>query len=85
MSDPDVRTSRSISLTTGGITLLGVLLSIGTTVGFGVSGPWYARVVAGLAATAGLVVVVKLGTSAGRGPVARLAHWTIGSDSEPRD
>ena len=76
------RTSRSISLTTGGITLLGVLLSIGTTVGFGVSGAWYVRVAAGVAATVVLVAVVKLGTAAGRGPVARLANWTIGAPDE---
>lgn len=77
MSD-DSRTSRSLALTTGGITLLGVLLSIGVTVGFGVSGPWYVRVLAGVAATAALIVVVKVGTAAGRGPIARLANWAIG-------
>lgn len=76
------RTSRSLSLTTGGITLLGVLLSIGTTVGFGVSGPWYVRVLAGVAATAVLIVVVKAGTAAGRGPVARLANWTLGTGED---
>jgi hypothetical protein len=29
-------------------------------------------------------VVVKLGTSAGRGPLARLARWTIGSGDDER-
>lgn len=77
------QTSTSLSLTTGGITLLGVLLSIGVTVGFGVSGPWWVRLLAGTAATVALVVVVKLGTSAGRGPIARLANWTIGPGDEP--
>lgn len=76
------QSSRSVSLTTGGITLLGVLLSIGVTVGFGVSGPWYVRVAAGLGATLALIAVVKLGTRAGRGPVARLANWTIGARGE---
>lgn len=70
--------SRTLSLTTGGITLLGVLLSVGVSVGFGVSGAWWVRLLAGVATTVALIVVVKLGTQAGRGPVARLARWTIG-------
>jgi hypothetical protein len=79
----DQRSSRTLSLTTGGITLLGVLLSVGVSVGFGVNGPWWVRIGAGLATTALLILLVKLGTSAGRGPLARLARWTIGSgDSE---
>ena len=82
MSPSDDRTSRTLSLTTGGITLLGVLLSVGVSVGFGVSGAWWIRVLAGVTTTVVLVLVVKFGTSAGRGPVARLARWTIGSDQE---
>ena len=72
--------SQSVSLTTGGITLLGVLLSVGVTVGLGISGPWWQRVLAGLATVAVLVLAVKVGTAAGRGPLARLARWTIGYD-----
>ena len=83
MSPFDDRTSRTLSLTTGGITLLGVLLSVGVSVGFGVSGAWWIRVLAGVTTTVVLVLVVKFGgTSAGRGPVARLARWTIGSGQE---
>ena len=82
MSPSDDRTSRTLSLTTGGITLLGVLLSVGVSVGFGVSGAWWIRVLAGVTTTVVLVLVVKFGTSAGRGPVARLARWTIGSGQE---
>lgn len=67
-----------MTLTTGGITLLSVLLSVGFTVGFGVSGPWWARVLAGLATTVILVLVVKVGTASGRGPLARVAAWVIG-------
>ena len=70
------------TLTTGGITLLGVLLSIGVTVGFGVSGPLWVRLLAGLATTLALVVIVKLGTSEGRGPLARAANWTIGGATQ---
>lgn len=76
------RTPRSLSLTTGGITLLGVLLSIGVSVGFGISGPWWLRLASGIGTTLALAVVVKLGSSAGRGPLARLANWMIGGDAE---
>ncbi len=76
------RTSRSLSLTTGGITLLSVLLSIGVTVGFGVSGPWWLRVGAGVATSGVLTVAVKLGSDAGRGPLARLANWVISSPGD---
>ncbi len=73
---------RSLSLTTGGVTLLGVLLSIGVTVGFGVKEDWWIRVLAGVATTVMLAVVVKLGTSAGRGPLARIAKWMIAGAEE---
>jgi hypothetical protein len=76
----DSRSSRSLSLTTGGMTLLGVLVSTGVTVGLGITAEWWIRVLAGVATTVGLAVVVKLGSSAGRGPLARLANWMIGSD-----
>ena len=68
---------RANELTTSGVTLLGVLLSIGVTVGIGISGQWWLRVSVGAAATLALVVVVKLATRSGRGPLARLAQWTI--------
>jgi hypothetical protein len=74
-SDSD---SSALTLTTGGITLLGVLLSVGVSVVFGVGGPWWVKLLAGLGTTALLVFAVKLGTSAGRGPLASLARWTIG-------
>ena len=77
MSPPD-RDSLSVSLTTGGITLLGVLISVGATVGFGISGPWYLRAAAGIATTVLLTALVKTGTSTGRGPLARAANWMIG-------
>jgi hypothetical protein len=82
---PDSRTSTSLSLTTGGITLLGVLLSVGVSVGFGVEGEWWARVLAGAGTTLALVIVVKLGTASGRGPLARIANWIIGSPDDRRD
>lgn len=79
MPDDASRTSTSLSLTTGGITLLGVLLSVGVTVGFGIAGAWWIRALAGAGTTVLLVVVVKLGTASGRGPLARLADSIIGA------
>lgn len=79
------RTSRSLSLTTGGITLLGVLLSIGVTVGIGISAEWWIRILAGAGTTLVLSVIVKFGSSAGRGPLARMANWMIGSGGSDRE
>ena len=76
------RTSRSLSLTTGGITLLGVLLSLSVSVGFGISAAWWVRVLAGIGTITVLIVAVKLGTAAGRGPLAKLARWMIGGGSD---
>ena len=78
------RTSQSLNLTTGGLTLLGVLLSIGATVGFGLKGDWWLRAAIGLATTIILVVLVKMGTASGRGPIAKLANWVIGSADRDR-
>jgi hypothetical protein len=74
------RTSRSLSLTTGGITLLGVLLSVSVSVALGISAVWWVRVLAGVGTIVALTLVVKFGTAAGRGPLARLARWMIGPD-----
>ena len=81
----DERTSRTLSLTTGGITLLGVLLSIGVTVGMGLDAAWWVRVLVGLATTLVLSVIVKVGSAAGRGPLARMADWMIGSGDRKSD
>jgi hypothetical protein len=75
-------TKRSVTLTATGVTLLGVLLSIGVTVGMGISGPWWVRAAAGVASTLALIATVKVTTRTGRGPLARLANWTIGAPSE---
>lgn len=72
----------SLSLTTGGITLLGVLLSVGVTVAFGITADWWVRVLAGVGTTVVLVGVVKAATASGRGPLARVAHWIIGSPGD---
>lgn len=82
MSNDQESSSKTLTLTTGGITLLSVLLSVGVTVGFSVKGPWWVHVGAGLATTFGLMIAVKLGTSSGRGPLARLARWVIGQGDE---
>jgi hypothetical protein len=79
MQDEPQASQRALTLTTGGITLLSVLLGIGVTVALGIGGPWWQRVLVGLATTLTLVVAVRLGTSAGRGPLARFANWVIRS------
>lgn len=76
------RSSTAVTLTAAGVTLLGVIFSIGVTVGLGISGPLWLRITAGLASTVLLVVLVKLTTRKGRGPLARLANWTIGAPSD---
>ena len=80
----EARTSRTLTLTTGGITLLGVLLSVGVSVGFGIKGEWWVRLLAGLGTTLVLVLVVKVGTGAGHGPLARAANWVIGPADDDR-
>ncbi len=77
---PEERTSRSLTLTTGGITLLSVLLGIGVTVGLGIEGSWAEKVAVGVVTTLALALVVKLGSGRGRGPLARLANWIIGPE-----
>ncbi len=84
MADSGERSARSLSLTTGGITLLGVLLSIGVTVGAAVPDRWWVRLLAGVCTTLALAVIVKLGSNAGRGPLARLADWVIGGGTHER-
>ena len=58
----------------GGITLLEVLLSIGVTAGMGLDAAWWVRVLVGAATTLVLSVIVKLASSAGRGPLAAVPH-----------
>lgn len=74
------RTSEDITLTATGLTLLGVLLSVGLTVAFGVGGPWWVKTAAGVATSIGLAVVAAWTTSHGRGIVAKAANWVIGAD-----
>ncbi len=82
MPDTSNPSGNSLTLTTGGITLIGVLLSVGVTVAFGLKGEWWVRGLAGLGTTVGLAILVKVATASGRGPLARLAHWMIGSPGE---
>lgn len=70
------RSSTAVTLTTGGLTLLSVLLSIGVTVGVSVS-PWWGGLLAGVGTTIGLGILIKVSTRIGRGPLATLANWMI--------
>lgn len=84
---PGRRSSRDLTLTATGITLLGVLLSVGVTVGFGLEAEWWIRLLAGAGTSILLALVAAWSTSTGRGVVARLATWVIGEreDQERRE
>ncbi len=76
-ADPHVSAERQLALQAAGITLLGVLASIGVTVAFGLQAHWSLRVLAGAATTAGLALAVNLlGTRTNL--LARLADWITG-------
>lgn len=66
-----------LTLQAGGLTLLGVLLSIGVTVAFGLTQPWWIRTLAGAGTTIGLAAGVAL---LGRRTslLTRLTDWITG-------
>ncbi len=68
---------RRLALQGTGVTLLGVLLSIGVTVAFGLSGPWWVRLAAGTGTTFALALAVWLLGTRTR-ILARLADWITG-------
>ncbi len=78
-SDGDLRKSTAVTLKATGITLIGVLASIGTTVGFGIKGDWWVRVIAAVATTLVLGAMVKAASGSRRGPLTRLANWITGA------
>ena len=63
-----------LSLEAAGITLIGVIVSIGLTVAFGLKTQLWARVLAGAATSAVLVLLVKVGSSEGAA-LRRAANW----------
>lgn len=66
-----------LALQAASLTLIGVLLSIGVTVGMGLSGPWWVRLLAGVATTVGLVLLVwLLGTRTQL--LTRMSEWITG-------
>jgi hypothetical protein len=74
------RSPEDVTLTAAGLTLLGVLLSVGLTVAFGIGGAWWVKVCGGAATSTGLALLAAWTTSTGRGFVARLANWVIGGN-----
>lgn len=66
--------STRLSLETAGITLIGVIISIGLTVGFGLKTELWIRVIAGAATAGVLVVLVKMSASEGAA-LRRAANW----------
>ena len=71
----EIASGQAMQLQSVGLTLLGVILSVSVSVGFGVKGVWWVKVLAGGATFVALAVVVRLGSTPGRGPLARLAAW----------
>ena len=71
---PQMEKDTRLTLEAAGITLIGVILSIGLTVGFGVNGPVWLKVLAGVATAAVLVAAVKAGSSQTAG-LRRAANW----------
>lgn len=74
------RSSTDVTLTAAGLTLLGVLLSVGLTVAFGIGGAWWVKVCVGAATSVGLALLAAWSTSTGRGVVAKVANWVIGAN-----
>lgn len=74
------RSSQDVTLTAAGLTLLGVIVSIGVTVGLGIDGAWWLRLGVGVASSAALVALAAWATSTGRGALARFANWVIGAN-----
>lgn len=73
--DSDQLGGQSLQLQATGLTLLGVLLGIGVTVGFGVKGDWWLRVLVGLLTFAALLVLARAAAKPGRGTLARIGAW----------
>lgn len=69
----------SVTLKAAGITLVGVVLSIGVTVGAGIRGAWWVRLLVGAGVTVAVLVLIKVGSRSERGPLSRLANWVIGA------
>ena len=79
--DADVNDDRhgldghAVQLEALGVTLFGVILSIGVTVGLGVKGAWWVRLASGLGSFVLLLVLFGVVARPGRGPLSRLARW----------
>lgn len=70
--------STRLTLQAAGITLIGVILSISLTVGFGLEGPIWMRVAAGAATGALLLAAIRVGSTEGAA-LRRAADWVTGA------
>jgi hypothetical protein len=78
-AEDELRATTAITLKATGVTLLGVIASIGVSVGFGLDARWWIRLLAGAGSAVGLALLVRLGSGSRRGPLTRLANWMIGA------
>ena len=69
-----VETSTRLTLEATGITLMGVILSIGLTVALGLRSDLWVTLLAGAGSAGGLLVLVKLSSSEGAA-LRRAANW----------
>lgn len=76
-----MQASTRVTLEATGITLMGVILSIGLTVAFGVKSDLWIRLLAGAGTSAGLLALVKLGSSEGAA-LRRAANWITRADPD---
>jgi hypothetical protein len=80
-TDRQAGQSIAVSPTALGVTLIGVILGIGATVGFGLHAAWPVRLAAAFGTVIVLGGIVKALTRGGHGALSRLAIWLVGGAS----
>lgn len=71
-----------MSMSAIGLTLVGVAINIGTTVGFGMHGEWWIRLVASIGST-GAILAVTAAASRRMNALRRAARWLTNYPSTP--
>jgi hypothetical protein len=74
LGEDDAGSTGYVTLEAVGLTLIGVLVNIGVTIGIAIHGAWFVRVGVGVAAPLLLALAIKA-THARAGAMKRLADW----------